>query len=189
MEETNEMKEYKDIHTQTKEETEKIIKDILDDGITNDNIDYLYKVIDIHKDIANEEYWKLKEEGMDMMYRNSGRGMYGNYDMMDNYGRHDYNDSYGRRRRDSRGRFMERGRDRKYRGEEPMEDMYENYHMYLDGKDQYDRGNYGAKEDTMKSLKYMLESVVCFFDMLKEDATSQDEVELIKKYAREISEM
>ncbi len=41
----------------------------------------------------------------------------------------------------------------------------------------------------MKSLKYMLESVVCFFDMLKEDATSQDEVELIKKYAREISEM
>lgn len=189
MEEINEMKEYKDIHTQTKEETEKVIKDILDDGITNDNIDYLYKVIDIHKDVANEEYWKLKEEGMDMMYRNSGRGMYGNYDMMDNYNRRDYDDSYGRRRRDSRGRYMERGRDRKYRGEEPMEDMYENYHMYLDGKDQYDRGNYGAKEDTMKSLKYMLESVVCFFDMLKEDATSQDEVELIKKYAREISEM
>lgn len=187
MEEINEMKEYKDIHTQTKEETEKIIKDILDDGITNDNIDYLYKVIDIHKDLANEEYWKEKEDNM--RYRNSGRGMYGNYDMMDNYGRRDYDDSYGRRRRDSRGRFMERGRDRKYRGEEPMEDMYENYHMYLDGKDQYDRGNYGAKEDTMKSLKYMLESVVCFFDMLKEDATSQDEVELIKKYAREISEM
>lgn len=187
MEEINEMKEYKDIHTQTKEETEKIIKDILDDGITNDNIDYLYKVIDIHKDIANEEYWKEKEDNM--RYRNSGRGMYGNYDMMDNYGRRDYDDSYGRRRRDSRGRFMERGRDRKYRGEEPMEDMYENYHMYLDGKDQYDRGNYGSKEDTMKSLKYMLESVVCFFDMLKEDATSQDEVELIKKYAREISEM
>ena len=185
--EINEMKEYKDIHTQTKEETEKIIKDILDDGITNDNIDYLYKVIDIHKDITNEEYWKEKEDNM--RYRNSGRGMYGNYDMMDNYGRRDYDDSYGRRRRDSRGRFMERGRDRKYRGEEPMEDMYENYHMYLDGKDQYDRGNYGSKEDTMKSLKYMLESVVCFFDMLKEDATSQDEVELIKKYAREISEM
>lgn len=183
MEEINEMKEYKDIHTQTKEETEKIIKDILDDGITNDNIDYLYKVIDIHKDIANEEYWKLKEEGMDMMYRNSGRDSYGHYDMM--YDR----EQYGRRRRDNRGRFMERGRDRKYRGEEPMEDMYENYHMYLDGKDQYDRGNYGAKEDTMKSLKYMLESVVCFFDMLKEDATSQEEMELIKKYAREISEM
>ena len=186
MDETKE-KEHKDIHQQTKEETEKVIKDILDDGITNDNIDYLYKVIDIHKDIANEEYWKEKEDNM--RYRNSGRGMYGNYDMMDNYGRRDYDDSYGRRRRDSRGRFMERGRDRKYRGEEPMEDMYENYHMYLDGKDQYDRGNYGSKEDTMKSLKYMLESVVCFFDMLKEDATSQDEVELIKKYAREISEM
>ena len=186
MDETKE-KEHKDIHQQTKEETEKIITAILEDGIRSDNVDYLYKVIDIHKDIANEEYWKEKEDNM--RYRNSGRGVYVNYDMMDNYGRHDYDDSYGRRRRDSRGRFMERGRDRKYRGEEPMEDMYENYHMYLDGKDQYDRGNYGAKEDTMKSLKYMLESVVCFFDMLKEDATSQDEVELIKKYAREISEM
>lgn len=180
-------KEHKNIHQQAKEETEKVINAILEDGIRSDNVDYLYKVIDIHKDIANEEYWKEKEDNM--RYRNSGRGMYGNYDMMDNYNRRDYDDSYGRRRRDSRGRFMERGRDRKYRGEEPMEDMYENYHMYLDGKDQYDRGNYGAKEDTMKSLKYMLESVVCFFDMLKEDATSQDEVELIKKYAREISEM
>lgn len=180
-------KEHKNIHQRTKEETEKIINAILEDGIRSDNVDYLYKIIDIHKDIANEEYWKEKEDNM--RYRNSGRGMYGNYDMMDSYGRRDYDDSYGRRRRDSRGRFMERGRDRKYRGEEPMEDMYENYHMYLDDKDQYDRGNYGAKEDTMKSLKYMLESVVCFFDMLKEDATSQDEVELIKKYAREISEM
>lgn len=180
-------KEHKNIHQRTKEETEKIINAILEDGIRSDNVDYLYKIIDIHKDIANEEYWKEKEDNM--RYRNSGREMYGNYDMMDNYGRRDYDDSYGRRRRDSRGRYMERGRDRKYRGEEPMEDMYENYNMYLDGKDQYDRGNYGAKEDTMKSLKYMLESVVCFFDMLKEDATSQEEMELIKKYAREISEM
>ena len=126
-------KEHKNIHQRTKEETEKIINAILEDGVRSDNVDYLYKVIDIHKDIANEEYWKEKEDNM--RYRNSGRGMYGNYDMMDNYGRRDYDDSYGRRHRDSRGRFMERGRDRKYRGEEPMEDMYENYHMYLNGKD------------------------------------------------------
>lgn len=179
--------ERKDIHNKVKEETEKVIGDILTEGIKSENVDFLYKVIDIHKDIANEHYWKEKEDNM--KYRNSGRGMYGDYDMMDDYGRRDYDNSYGRRRRDSRGRYMERGRDRKYRGEKHMDDMYDNYQMYLDGKEHYDRGNYGAKDDAMKSLKYMLESVVCFFDMLKEDASSQEEMELVKKYAREISEM
>ena len=179
--------EKKDIHNKVKEETEKVIDNILKEGIKSENVDFLYKVIDIHKDIANEHYWKEKEDNM--RYRNSGRGMYGDYDMMDDYGRRDYDNSYGRRRRDSRGRYMERGRDRKYRGEKHMDDMYDNYQMYLDGKEHYDRGDYGAKDDTMKSLKYMLESVVCFFDMLKEDASSQEEMELVKKYAREISEM
>lgn len=32
------------------------------EGIRKDNIDYLYKLVDIHKDIKNEEYWKVKEE-------------------------------------------------------------------------------------------------------------------------------
>ena len=72
------------IHDKVKEETEKVIDDILNEGIKSENVDFLYKVIDIHKDIANEHYWKEKEKNM--RYRNSGRGMYGNYDMMDDYG-------------------------------------------------------------------------------------------------------
>ena len=51
------------------------------------------------------------------------------------------------------------------------------------------RGNYGAKDDTMKSLEYMLESVVDFVEMLKKDTNSQEEMDLIRKYTREISEM
>ena len=35
----------------------------------------------------------------------------------------------------------------------------------------------------------MLESVVEFVEMLKEDASSQEEVQLIKKYTKQISEM
>ena len=31
-------------------------------GVKEDNVDYLYKLVDIHKDIKNEEYWKKKEE-------------------------------------------------------------------------------------------------------------------------------
>ena len=41
----------------------------------------------------------------------------------------------------------------------------------------------------MKSLEYMLESMVDFVEMLKQDANSQEEVQLIKEYTRRIAEM
>jgi hypothetical protein len=98
--------------------------------------------------------------------------------------------NYGRRRRDSRGRYMARGRSRgNYRGEEMIDEMDEHYKNYSEGREEYNRGNYGAHSTTMKSLDYMLQSVVEFIEMLKKDAGSQEEVELIKKYTREISEM
>ena len=49
-------------------------------------------------------------------------------------------------------------------------------------------GNYGGAE-TMKSLEYMLESVVDFIAMLKKEATNQEEINLIKKYTKKINEM
>lgn len=42
------------------------LKQIKDMGITNSNIDSLYKLIDIEKDIENINYWKTKED----MYNN-----------------------------------------------------------------------------------------------------------------------
>lgn len=162
------------------------INSIVKDGIKQTNVDYLYKLVDIHKDLANEQYWEKegKEEESDMRY---SRG----------YDRTEYHDGgmYGRRRRDSRGRYMdsmerdEYGRRGKYRGHEIMDEMYDHYGNYQEGKEQHARGNYGAKEDTMKSLEYMLESVVDFIEMLHEDATSQEEINLIKKYTKKISEM
>lgn len=67
--------------------------------------------------------------------------------------------------------------------------MYGNFQEYSESSSQYSRGNYGAKEDTMKSLEYMMQSVVDFVEMLKEEAKSQEEMEIIKKYTRKISEM
>lgn len=158
-----------------KEKVENGIKNIAENGIEREELDTLYKLVDIHKDLANEEYWEKKKEVMEMNYRG-----YGNYDR----------EEYGRRQRDSRGRYMARGRGRgMYGTHEPMDEMYEAYQEYSEGREEYNRGNYGAKEDTMKSLEYMLEAGVDFFEKLKQDASSQEEMQMIKHYAKKISEM
>lgn len=157
-----------------KEETEKKIEEVMKQGLQPNNVDMLYSLVDIHKDIANEEYWKEKGEHM----RYSRGGSY------NERGRMNYNEGYGARgrgrQRDSRGR---------YKGHEMIDDMYMEYDNYSEGKEQSRRGSYGAKEDVTKSLEYMMESVVCFVEMLMEDAESQEEMEIIKHYTKKISEM
>lgn len=141
-----------------KELVEKGISKTIEDGIQTSNLDTLYKLVDIYKDISNVEHWK-KEEENDMMYDRRYR----------EYGREPYiREPYGRRGRDSRGRYM---------GDEMMNDMHEAYRDYSDGN------------DTTKSLEYMMQSVVQFIEMLEKDANSQEEIEIIKDYTRQISEM
>lgn len=153
-----------------KELVEKGINKTIEDGIQTSNLDTLGKLVDIYKDIANVEHWK-KEEENDMRYDRRYR----------DYTREPYSrEPYGRRRRDSRGRYM---------GDEMMNDMHEAYRDYSDGREEMNMGNYSAKDDTMKSLEYMMQSVVQFIEMLKRDANSQEEVELIQDYTRQISEM
>lgn len=159
------------------QEVEKGINEIVEEGIKPENIERLYKLVDIHKDIANEEYWKEDN----MRYGTYGRNSYGN-------------DSYGRRTRDSRGRYTEgynaggnygrRGVDSKYQGEEMLNEMYEGYREYSDGKEMY-----GADNDTLKSFEYMLKSFKDYYQHLKKEASSQEEVEMLEKTAREIGMM
>lgn len=180
MEEEKKQTEEKDVLEKVTEEVDKSIKRIMEQGVQTNNIDFLYKMIDVKKDIA-----EIEKEEQEMMYSN-----YGNYD---NYG--EYDRSYGGgRRRDSRGRYMEdgsygrrgvkgTGRGR-YRGEEMMEDMMYHYGNYNEGREQY-----GADEETMKSFKYMLKSFKDYYKHLKEEASSQQEVKMLEDVAREISEM
>lgn len=145
---------------------------IKDAGLNKENLDTLFKLVDIHKDIIKEKMMEKEEQNM--------------Y----NYGRGDY----GRRRRDSRGRFMEDGeygRRGNYRDRsgEMFERMQEGYSDYSEAMGEYSRGNYGAKEEGMESLEYMLESLVQFFEHIQKNAENQEEVEMIKKYARKIKEM
>lgn len=171
MEEEN--KEVKqDIISKAKEEVEKLIKAATENGLQASNVQLLYQLIDIHKYIENEKYWKNKEEAM--------RYMRDDYDM-ENY--------RGGRSRDSQGRFMGDRRMTSYRGQRVLDEMYNGYRNYNDGKEEYNRGNYGAKNETMRSLEGMLESVTDFIEMLQNDADSQEEVDMIKHYTRKISEM
>ena len=111
---------------------------------------------------------------------------YGNYG---NYG------EYGARMRDSRGRFMEgnygrrgvpgSGRGR-YRGYGIIDDMAESYSAYNASSYQ---GNYGAEEEGKKALEFMLKSVHQFIKMLREEAGSQEEEELIQEYVQKIGEI
>ena len=184
MEENKETKKDEKIIDKLKEETEKLICNILEQGINENNLDYLYKVVDIHKDISNEEYWKQKEENE--MYGNYGRDSYGEYNEGGSYGRRGvpgtgrgrYSEgSYGRRGVPGTGR----GR---YRGEEMMDEMAYHYGNYTEGRD-----NYGADQETMKSFKYMLKAFKDYYKHLKDEASSQEEVQMLEDTAREISQM
>ena len=96
----------------------------------------------------------------------------------------DYND-YGRRPGfNSYGEYGRRGVDSKYRGYGHLDRMYEDYGRYEAGRERY-----GHNEDTKRSLKYMLESMEDFARMLREDAQSQEEVDMIRQTAQRIAQM
>lgn len=176
MEEDNKIEETKeDVLIKTKSEVERIIKQITENGLQTANVELLYKLIDIHKDIENEKYWKEKEE--ESMYR--GR----DYFMDDSYN--------GGRSRDSRGRYMDSygrrgvpgtGRGR-YRGYDMIEEMGEHYGDYSEGRD-----TYGNDRETEKSFDKMLQSLEDFTYLIMQEADSQDKIEKVRKTARKISE-
>ena len=163
------------IHEDLKRASLDKVKQLLQENsgeITGNTLEAIGDLVDIYKDIANVEYWCEKEESE--MYGRYGRDSYGR----DNYGNYDRGygrDSYGRRERDSRGR---------YRGHEYMDEMYDEYSRYMEG-----RSRYGANEDTKKSLEYMLRSMEDFARMLKEDAGSEEEVQIIRQTAQRIAQM
>lgn len=165
---------------------EESIKKIVDEGITTANLDHLYKLSKV-KHLAKEDSQMQGNYGNYGEYsgRGPGHGSYGRGGYSDGYGEYgNYGESsYGR---DSYGR---RGRDARYRGHDHMDRMYGEYGRYEEGRRSYNEGNYGAKEDTLKSLEYMLESMVDFVEMLKSEANSQEEINLIRKYTKKISQM
>ena len=149
-----------------KKKIEERITKIVEQDIPTVELKSLGELVDIHKDLENEEYWDKKKEAMEMNYN---RGGYGEYS----------EGNYSRRGRDSRGRYSRRGNFRE--SDEMMEEVYGAYQEYAEG-----RGSYGHTE-AMKSLEYMMQSVVDFVEMLKKDAGSQEEVQIIQKHLKHIA--
>ena len=128
--------------------TEESINKILDEGITTNNLDHLYKLSKINH-MAKEDKNMYGEYGRRPGYDTYGR-YYGDYG---NYGR----DEYGRR-----------GYDTKYRGHEHLDRMYGEYGRYQESRNRYGAGS----EESDKSFHYMVKALEDFIMVLKEEAES-----------------
>jgi len=139
------------------EKTKESINKILDEGITTNNLDHLYKLSKINH-LAKEEK-EMNYGGRRPGYDTYGRdyGEYGNYG---NYGEH-----YGRR-----------GRDMRYRGEDEMDRMYSDYGRY-----QESRSRYGASDETDKSFYYMVKSLEDFIKVLHEEAETPQQKQQLRE--------
>ena len=186
MEEEKETKKEKsNVMQEVKDTSEELMQKIVEKGIESigtTDLDNLYKLVDIHKDVSNEEYWKRKEN-MDM-YGNYGRGNYGNYGA--NYGNYNgrgpsrgaygegYSEGYGEYGDGSYGR---RGRDSKYRGDDHLDRMYSEYGRYQEGRQAYGAGS----QEADKSFHYMVKALEDFVRVLYEEADTQQEKQMLKQ--------
>lgn len=148
------------MHEKLEKKTEESINKILEEGITTNNLDYLYKLTKINH-IAKEE------ENM------NNYGNYGNYGARrpgyDSYGRDSYGrDNYGEYSRDSYGR---RGYDMKYRGDDSLDRMAGEYGRYMESRDRYGAGS----EESSKSFYYMVKALEDFIMVLKQEADSPEQ--------------
>jgi|GEM_PF-3391020 len=147
------------MHKKLEEKTEESIKKILEEGITTNNLDHLYKLTKINH-IAKED-------------ENMNYGNYGNYS-----GRRAGYDTYGRERYgeyNGYGNYGARGRDMKYRGEDELDRMAGEYGRY-----QESRNRYGASEETDKSFHYMLEAYKDFTKVLFEEAETPQQKQMLR---------
>lgn len=137
------------MHEKLEKKTEESINKILDEGITTSNLDHLYKLSKINH-IAKEE-------------ENMNYGNYSGYGARrpgyDSYGRDNYGE-YGR------GNYGARGYDRRYRGHDHLDRMYDDYGRYMESRERYG----ASDQETDKSFHYMVKALEDFIMVLKEES-------------------
>jgi hypothetical protein len=150
-----------DLEDEVIEKTTESISKIVKEGLTTNNLDNLYKLSKI-KHMAKEDK---------NMY-----GEYGNYGGRragyDSYGR----DEYGRGNYGNYDGYGARGRDMRYRGEEEIDRMHNEYGRYMEN-----RSRYGAGEETDKSFHYMVKALEDFIKVLQEEADSQQQKQMLNE--------
>lgn len=171
-----EKKEEQDYTEKIKCIIEKEIDQLADDGVNEGNLDILFKLVDIDKDLENIDYWNVKKEAIKMRYNDYDRYSEGGY----GEGR------YGRRGVPGTGRGRYRGHDD---GEEMIEDMRDSYSAYSESRSSYNRGNYGAEQDGMKALEDTMEIFTEFAQKMIQEVDSPEAKQIVKKHLRKISQM
>ena len=154
---------------------EKELKQYSSTELNEDDLDIMYKLVDIIKDLENIDYWNVKKEVMKMRYNNYGDYSEGGY----SEGR------YGRRGVPGTGRGRYRGYSE---GEEMLEDMKESYGAYSESRN-YGRGNYGAEQESMKALEDTMQLFTEFAQKMIQEVDSPEAKQIIKKHLRKISQM
>ena len=149
---------------QLKKKTEESIKKILNEGITTNNLDHLYKLSKINHMAKEDE--QMNNYG-NYGGRRPGYDSYGRYGEYGNYG----DGSYG-----EYGRYGRQGRDMKYRGEEEMDRMAGEYGRYMES-----RSRYGAGEETDKSFHYMVKALEDFIRVLHEEAETPQQKQMLNE--------
>lgn len=142
------------------EKTTESIKKIVDEGLNTNNIEHLYKLSKI-KHLAKEDKemygnygnYGARRPGYDS-YGEYGRGGYGNYG--DNYGR--------------------RGRDMKYRGDDYMDRMSNEYGRYMESRERY-----GAGEESDKAFHFMTKALGEYLDFLHEEADTPQKKQMLNE--------
>ena len=138
---------------------EESISKIIEEGVTTNNLDNLYKLSKI-KHMAKEDKEMYGEyNGRRAGYDTYGRDNYGNDYSYRNYGRNNYG---------------ARGYDMKYRGEDELDRMHGEYGRYMES-----RSRYGAGEETDKSFHYMVKALEDFIMVLHEEAETPQQKQML----------
>ena len=157
-------------------ETKNKINEVLESEITPSNLDHLYKLVDIYKDIKEVEcmnYGNYNGYGNYSGYGNYGnysgrgpsRGSYGEYGNYGEYGRDSYGNEYGRR-----------GYDKKYRGHDHIDRMANEYGRYMESRERY-----GAGEESDKAFHFMTKALEEYIDFLHEEAETPSQKQMLNE--------
>lgn len=139
------------IEQKTIEKTTESIEKILNDGLNTNNLENLYKLSKI-KHMAKED----KE-----MMNN-----YGNYG-----GRRAGYDTYGR------DNYGARGYDMRYRGDDHIDRMRNEYGRYMESRSRYGAGD----QETDKSYHYMIKALEDFIMVLHEEADTPQQKQMLNE--------
>ena len=126
----------------------------------------LEKMEDSINKILNEG---LNTNNLDTLYKLSKIKHYTKEDKEMNYGGRPGYDNYGRY--DTYGR-----RDMRYRGQENLDRIYDDYGRYMES-----RSRYGAGEETDKSFHYMVKALEDFIRVLHEEADSPQQQQVLRE--------